>query len=853
MLIEDILPWGIDKETPILNNLGISYDLISSSSLATTALVNYSIIIYVSDQPDSYYQNINDNIDAIEAFVSDGGTLIAHCADNGWAGGSWFARNILPSGVQHERNVGDIVCVNQPANPVMYSLSPIDLNNWNQSYLGYFTNLPEGYACVLSDTEGRPIYVEYSFGSGKVLASMQTLDWHLASDVEQTNELNYATGKVVSIPVTGVSLDKHEDAINIGNSDQLTATIEPSNATIKGVNWSSDNEMAAVVDQAGMVKAVGPGTANITVTTIDGGFSDTCKVIIEGIPVTGVSLYPTYITLRAGQGYQLSAAVAPEDATDQNMTWSSDNEMAAVVDQGGNVTALSPGTATITVTTEDGGYTASCLVTVTPAESQEVFLKGKYIELGVSSSGSFGTESSAPADFYAPDGQLGLTYNDNGWDSGIPPTTGDFFLPGTSEEGFTTGYTVGYTLDSTHYAYTNSERTGNIDIPSVTTNTSASDVQSANSVGYSYDKKIKVEQNVSFADGDKYFTNTVTLTNNGTDELHNVRYLRSCDPDQDADTFGDFSTLNTVLSNPSESGNLALVRAKGSHSNQPLYLEARDSRARAANYGFDNRDPYDPYLYQEDGSLLLSPEISSDSAISLVFALGDLAPGQSVTLTYYTCMTDERYAVHVTGVSLDKTTDSITVGSSDQLTATVTPDNATNKSVSWESSDPSVATVSDTGLVTAIAVGTATITVTTADGSYAAVCAVGVKEAAPLPSVTLSDLVLFNTTDPVYVNMGIIATFSNLSGSTILDKGFISIKNPGSDPGTSLTLDMPGITIISASDTDILGRVIRAIKTEYGNIFYVRGFVTYKAPDTGAATTVYSDNVIMAVKPAMPN
>ncbi|HWQ73014.1 MAG TPA: hypothetical protein VN370_11940 [Desulfitobacteriaceae bacterium] len=96
--------------------------------------------------------------------------------------------------------------------------------------------------------------------------------------------------------------------------------------------------------------------------------------------------------------------------------------------------------------------------------------------------------------------------------------------------------------------------------------------------------------------------------------------------------------------------------------------------------------------------------------------------------------------------------------------------------------------------------------------------------------------------------MGILATFSHLSGNTIIDKGFISIKNSGSNPETGLTLDTPGATILSAPDTDSQGRVIRAIKTEYGNTFYVRGYVTYEDPHTGAATTVYSNNVVMAVK-----
>jgi glucosylceramidase len=83
--------------------------------------------------------------------------------------------------------------------------------------------------------------------------------------------------------------------------------------------------------------------------------------------------------------------------------------------------------------------------------------------------------------------------------------------------------------------------------------------------------------------------------------------------------------------------------------------------------------------------------------------------------------------VAVTGVSLSPTSANVSVGSTQQLTATVAPANATNKNVSWASSNPSVATVNATGLVTAVASGSATITVTTQDGGFTATTAVTVR------------------------------------------------------------------------------------------------------------------------------
>ena len=85
--------------------------------------------------------------------------------------------------------------------------------------------------------------------------------------------------------------------------------------------------------------------------------------------------------------------------------------------------------------------------------------------------------------------------------------------------------------------------------------------------------------------------------------------------------------------------------------------------------------------------------------------------------------------VPVTGVSLDKTSAELDVGGTLTLTATVAPTNATNQNVSWSSSDENVATV-ENGTVTAKAVGTADIIVTTEDGEKEAKCTVTVKEKA---------------------------------------------------------------------------------------------------------------------------
>ena len=170
----------------------------------------------------------------------------------------------------------------------------------------------------------------------------------------------------VTQPVTGVELNKSSLTLQVGESEGLLAAVLPDDATNKQVVWTSSNSSVASVSQNGAVTALKVGTAVITVTTADGGFTATCNITVEPKKVTGVTLNKTTLTLKVGLTETLSAAVMPSDASDKAVTWSSDNTAVAAVSSGGVVTAVKEGTATITVTTADGGFTATCAVTVVP-------------------------------------------------------------------------------------------------------------------------------------------------------------------------------------------------------------------------------------------------------------------------------------------------------------------------------------------------------------------------------------------------------------------------------------------------------------------------------------------------------
>ena len=85
-------------------------------------------------------------------------------------------------------------------------------------------------------------------------------------------------------PVTSVSLDKTKLSLETGKTATLKATIDPNDATNKGLNWASDNAKVATVDSKGVVTAVAPGTANIKVGTKDGNKSAQAKVTVKEKP-----------------------------------------------------------------------------------------------------------------------------------------------------------------------------------------------------------------------------------------------------------------------------------------------------------------------------------------------------------------------------------------------------------------------------------------------------------------------------------------------------------------------------------------------------------------------------------------
>ena len=234
----------------------------------------------------------------------------------------------------------------------------------------------------------------------------------------------------VTIPVTDVTIERTPAHILVGGSVFLIARVEPFNATNQAVTWTNSNPEVATIDAPNLrcwttnVTGVSVGTTTLTATTACGTHVATSTVTV-GVPtisVIGVTLNSSAITLAVNETYILAATVFPENATNQNIMWSSSNHIVASVDATGRVTAVSQGTATISVTTEDGNRTAMATVTVMPNISTSldgVVING--IRWATRNVNTFGTFADAPESF-------GMLYQWNrpvAWDNTTPATWGN--------------------------------------------------------------------------------------------------------------------------------------------------------------------------------------------------------------------------------------------------------------------------------------------------------------------------------------------------------------------------------------------------------------------------------------------
>jgi len=254
---------------------------------------------------------------------------------------------INPNGSQ-EMNVGDKMLFRA-------SVSPIDTTSsteltWTSSVPSVATVDQDGM--VIAGSAGQTT-IKVKSSNGKVARCIVT--------VKDAGQI---------IPIKSVTLDYESANLEVDETLKLTATINPENTTeSKTLTWESSDSDIVSVDNNGVVTAKKEGDAIITVTTSN-NLKDTSAIHVgkRVVEITGVQLNKSTVTLTEGNEETLIATILPADTTmEKALTWFSDNNAVAMVDQQGKVTAVAAGKATITVTTINN-KTATCEVTVKKQE-----------------------------------------------------------------------------------------------------------------------------------------------------------------------------------------------------------------------------------------------------------------------------------------------------------------------------------------------------------------------------------------------------------------------------------------------------------------------------------------------------
>ena len=253
----------------------------------------------------------------------------------------------------------------------------------------------------------------------------------------------------------------------------------------------------------------------------------------------------------------------------------------------------------------------------------DVFLGGNYIELGISKGGSFGTSTSPKSKTFHPNdtkNRLGMVVDNDGWDVGKAPTTGDFFLPGSPEE----CYILAYRCNGSTYQYRVADRnvqSGTLSwkAPPTAKDASKGDTLRAIVTGET-PQGVKLTITYSFGVNDRYYRTKVEIENTAGMDITDVRFVRSFDPDQDQGKTGNYDTYNKVICNPKSSApageeNYAMVVARGKDSLEGFFFIAFDNRARASRgVSFAPTSAYLSGLWTDNGAL---PTYATDASIEM--------------------------------------------------------------------------------------------------------------------------------------------------------------------------------------------------------------------------------------------
>ena len=191
------------------------------------------------------------------------------------------------------------------------------------------------------------------------------------------NKTATCTVIVKAIKVKSVTLNKTNLTLGLHSTYELKATVLPNDASNKSLIWTSSNNKIVSVDSKGKIKALKEGTATITVKSIDGSKTATCKVVAKLKKVSSIALNKSSLQIKKGKTFKLKVSITPSDASNKSVSYTSDNSKVASVDSKGNIKAVGLGQATIKVKAKDGSNKSSDMKIVVVPEDKLIDVRKK--------------------------------------------------------------------------------------------------------------------------------------------------------------------------------------------------------------------------------------------------------------------------------------------------------------------------------------------------------------------------------------------------------------------------------------------------------------------------------------------
>jgi len=579
---------------------------------------------------------------------------------------------------------------------------------------------------------------------------------------------------IIAVPVSGVTLNQTTASLLAGDTLQLTATVAPTNATNKTLTWFSSNTSRATVDSSGLVTAVLGGSATITARTIDGNYTATCTVTIIGtVAVSGVNLNKTSATVGVGSTTQLLATVLPTIATDKGVTWSSSNTGKATVNASGVVTGVATGSTTITVTTDDGAKTATCAVTVVTSvpvtgvglnQSTAFLATGSTLQLTATLSPTNATNSAVT---WSPLTGSIARVSTGGLVTAVGPGTVNIVVT-TTDGSFTATCAVtvysGALVPVTGVSVSPTSRTIEVGGTQQLTAT-VSPVGATNKlVSWSSNSSSVSVSQTGLVTGVSPGPATVTVTTQNGGKTATSSIIVNSPPmitmrPSSTSAYVGTQVIGTDIDATISRAGLNASAITWSSSNTLIATVPTNGSVRSTTAN----------------TTTIRVRVTGTGNGTATITANASAYGVSATSTVLV-------STRVQSVTLNARNVSLAIGGTFQAVPTISPATASNDDVIWSSSSSGVATVDADGLITAVGNGSATIRVTSVDGSKFATLTVSVTT--PVTGVNLSattltigrgatSRLLASVTPPNASNVGVTWSSSNSRVASVTTAGVV--------------------------------------------------------------------------------